>query len=205
MSISRTGLVLAPCSAALLLLLLAPPARAQPGPPPPPPGADFRKGLNIGFGVGGGSMSCETVGDTGGESVCDATIDEAGSIEFHIGLMIRPRLSLNGEIWVMGHTENNLTITNAITTIGATLWLMPRLWVRGGVGGAVARWDYKGPLIEVGDKTESVPAVMGAIGFEAYSKPHFAIDVELRGGTGFYKEDQAKSHNVALAAGFTWY
>ena len=203
MSISRTGLVLAPCGAALLLLLAAPPARAQPGQPPPPPGADFRKGLHLGFGVGGGSMSCESVGE---EDICDATIDQAGSVDFHIGLMLRPRLSINGEIWVMGHTEDYVTITNAITTIGATLWLMPKLWLRGGIGGAVARWHYKGPLgLQLDDQTESVPAVAAAAGFEVYSKPNFAIDIELRGGTGFYKDDQAKSHNAAVAVGFTWY
>jgi hypothetical protein len=177
-------------------------AYAQPGAPPAGAQKAERKGFLIGFGVGGGHMSCESTGE---EEICDG-VTEAGGAHFLIGTMLRPHLGINGEIWVMGHTEDNVTITHAITTVGVTFWLMPRLWVRGGIGGAIAAWRWKGPLgLNLSDETESVPAVMGAVGFELKDDPGFAIDVQLRGGTGFYKDDQAKAHNAAIAVGFTWY
>jgi len=189
------------CIAAGLLLAAPRAVRAQPS-NQPAPGPAPRHGLMIGFGVGGGHMSCENTTD---EDICDG-VTEAGGGEFHIGTVLRPALALNGEIWVMGHTEDYVTITQAITTVGVTFWLMPRLWVRGGVGGAVAKWHYKGPLgLNLSDSTESVPAVMGAVGFEVHAKRTFAIDIQLRGGTGFYKEGDAKAHNVAFNVGFTWY
>ena len=187
-------------SIATLLFSAAPlAANAQPA----APGGDAeRKGFNFGFGIGAGNMSCESNGDN---EICDGAT-EAGGAELHIGTMLRPRLALNGEIWVMGHSEDNVTITNAITTVGITYWLAPKLWVRGGVGGAVARWNYRGPLgLNLSDETESVPAVMGAIGYELKARPDFAIDIQLRGGTGFYKDEQAETHNAALGVGFTWY
>ena len=198
MRIARPGLI--PIAAAALLGTTAV-AYGQPTPPPATP-AEVRQGFFVGFSVGAGNMSCETVGE---DEVCDG-VTEAGGAALHLGTMLRPHLALSGEVWVMGHTEDYVTITNAITTIGIVYWLTPNLWIRGGVGGAVASWQYKGPLgLELGDETESVPAVMGAVGYELKSTPHFAIDIQLRGGTGYYEDEQAKTHNVALAVGFTWY
>jgi hypothetical protein len=147
-------------------------------------------------------MRCESTGD---EDICDG-VTEAGGAEFHIGTMLRPAFGLSGEVWVMGHTEDNVTITHAITTVGVNFWILPRLWVRGGLGWAVAKWHYKGPLgLNLSDSTESVPAVMAAAGYELYAKRNFALDIQLRGGTGFYKEGDAKASNAAVGVAFTWY
>src|SRR5687768_6614316 len=74
----------------------------------PPPGAPpmiqrpDRAGVMVGFGVGGGHMSCESEGD-----VCDGVV-EAGGLDLHVGYMLRPRLGLVFEIWPMGHTEDDV-------------------------------------------------------------------------------------------------
>ena len=147
---------------ALVVLATASAARAQ---ATHQPGANQnpRQGFTIGFGVGLGQMSCESIGE---QDICDG-VTEAGGAELHVGTMLRPALALNGDIWIMMHTEDYVTVSQAITTVGVTFWIAPRLWVRGGLGGAVAQWRYKGPLgINLEDSTESVPAVMGAIGYE---------------------------------------
>jgi hypothetical protein len=197
MTMARTGLV--SLGATALLLLAATAAHAQPA--APASRASGREGLFLGFHVGGGNMSCESVGEA---EICDG-VTEAWSGAFDLGTMLRPHLALSGEIWVMGHTEDYVTITNAISTVGLVLWVTPRLWLRGGLGAAIARWQYKGPLIQLDDETESVPAAMVAIGYELKASPDFAIDLQLRGGTGYYRDEQAETHNAAFAVGFTWY
>jgi hypothetical protein len=187
------------------IVLLAPTAAIAQNPgTSPPPGAPptivqpARDGILFGFGVGGGHMSCES-----SEDVCDG-VTEAGGIDLHLGYMLRPRIGLVFEIWPMGHTEDNVTITHVITTIGAQIFVLPRLWLKGGVGHARASWHYKN-IIVVGDETENVPAIMGAVGYEVLVGRRFAMDVQLRGGTGFYEEQSGKASNVAVQLGFTWY
>jgi len=178
-----------------------PPSTAQPPPPPPggayytPPPPDYRTGWNFGFGLGGGDISCE--GET-----CDG-VTEAGSLTIQGGMMLQPRLRVLGDIWVMGHKEDNFTLTHSIVTGGLQYWLLNRLWLRGGIGVASAKLKYDGIFVDVEDRTENVLGISGGIGFEAYSKKSFALDVELRGGTGFY--DDVKAHNAAFNVGVTWY
>lgn len=172
-------------------------ARAQPAGEPPVARPE-RKGLLLGFGVNAGNLSCESEGDE-----CNG-VTEAGGIDLHIGTMLRPRLAVVGEVWPMAHTEDNVTITHVITTIGLQYWLTPGLWIRGGVGGAYARFTYA-RIIALSDDTETVPAVMGAVGYEVLAGRRFTMDVQLRGGTGFYQDRAVKASNAGIALGFTWY
>lgn len=154
-----------------------------------------RSGWNFGVGLGGGDISCE-----GG--ACDG-VTEAASLSLQVGNMVRPRLRVVGDIWVMIHSEDNFTLTHSIVTGGVQFWVINRLWLRGGIGLAQARARYDGLLVDVEDQTESVLGVSGAIGFEVYSKRTLAIDIEARGGTGFY--DDVRARNASLGAAITWY
>jgi len=197
MTLTSPRLILATLAAAAALTS-AGVAAAQPQKPHHLP---ERGGLLFGFGIGGGQMSCQS----DQSDICNATIDGAGSFDVHIGGMISPRLALMGDAWVMYHTENNVTITHAITTLAAQYWLAPRLWLKGGVGGAVARAHYRGVLLNISDRTDSVPGIMGAVGYELLVGRKFAMDVQLKGGTGFYKDNQVRAKNAALIVGFNWY
>jgi opacity protein-like surface antigen len=181
--------------ASLAVTAAAAPALAQS--PGAAPAATARTGWNVGFGVGGGNLSCDGQG-------CDG-VTEAGSGNLHVGYMSRPRLAAVFDLWGMAHTENQLTVAHTIGTVGLRYWLAPRLWLQGGVGGAHASFHYKGALVDVSNRTESVLGVMGAVGFELIDRPDFAIDIQLRGGTGFYRDNDAKAHNEALTVGFTWF
>ncbi len=172
-------------------------ASAQPQPARQLP---HREGLIFGFGLGGGQMSCQSDQD-----ICNKTLEGSGSFDVHVGGMISPRLAIMGDAWVMYYTENNVTITHSITTVAAQYWLAPRLWIKGGVGAAVARAHYRGILLSISDRTDSVPGVMAAIGYELLVGQRFAMDVKLKAGTGFYNDNQVRAKNAALILGFNWY
>jgi hypothetical protein len=165
-----------------------------------PPDRKARSGWHVGFGIGGGQMSCESV-----EGICEATLDEAGGVDVHVGKLLSPRFSLEGEIWAMFHSEDRVTVSHTITTFGARYWLAPRLWVKGGIGGAVARASYKGPLVRVSDETDTVPGIQVGVGYELMVGDSFALDLQGKAGTGFYDDDQVRAHNASLTVGFNWY
>jgi hypothetical protein len=50
-----------------------------------------------------------------------------------------------------------------------------------------------------------VPGVAGSIGYELVSHPRFALDLELRAGTGFYREQDVAAHNESIGVGLSWY
>lgn len=155
-----------------------------------------RSGLAIGVELGGGHMECQGEG-------CDG-VTEAGGLSLNIGAMLTPNLAIMADGWIMGHTEDRLTLTHAMATIGPQLWVGP-FWVRGGIGVARASFNYDAGIIDVGDKTESVPAAMAALGVEVISTKDFALDVRLRGGSGFFNDGDTEVRNLSLGVGANWY
>jgi len=155
-----------------------------------------RDGLTIGVELGGGHMECEGVG-------CDG-VTEAGALSVNIGGMLTPNFAIMGDAWMMGHREDRLTLTHGMATIGPQLWIGP-FWVRGGVGVARASFNYDAGIVDIGDKTETVPAAMAALGLEVISTKDFALDLRLRGGTGFFNDGDTRVQNVSLGLGANWY
>lgn len=162
-----------------------------------------RDGMLIGFGIGAGEISCE------GDGCND--FREAGGLDFHIGGMLSPKLALMFDLWVMASTEENLTISHTIATGAVRYWVVPRLWLQAGLGGASAAYRYDGVFVNLEDRTESVPGVMVGAGYEVAASRTFAIDVQLRAGTGFYGDENQdgqadiEAHNLWLGVGFTWF
>lgn len=156
-----------------------------------------RDGLAIGVELGGGHMECAS------EVGCDG-VTEAGGLSLNIGAMLLPNLAIMADGWIMGHTEDRLTLTHAMATIGPQLWIGP-FWVRGGVGVARASFNYDAGLVDIGDETESVPAAMAALGVEVISTKDFALDIRLRGGTGFFHDGDTEVRNLSLGVGANWY
>ena len=155
-------------------------------------------GWFLGLGVGGGDLSCE------GPS-CDQTFDEAGSMSAHLGRRVSPNLGLVADLWFMGHTEDRFTVTQGIFTVGVRWWVLPRLWIQGGVGGARASWHYDGGIVQLEDRSDTVPGASLAIGLDVLSTVGggFAMDAQLRVGTGTYDDEQSAT-NAAFQLGFTW-
>jgi hypothetical protein len=160
------------------------------------PDASVRSGWNFGAGLGGGEISCGGPG-------CDG-VTEAGSLDLQVGRMLRPRLRAVLDIWGMAHHEEDLSVNQSLVTIGLQYWVMNRLWLRGGLGTARAAFTYDGMLGDTAeDDAQTVFGLAGGIGFEILSRRTFALDLEIRGGTGFY--DDIRAHNGAFTIGVTWY
>lgn len=155
-----------------------------------------RDGLTIGVELGGGHLECDGVGCEG--------MTEAGGLSVNVGAMITPNFAIMGDAWIMGHREDRLTLTHGIATIGPQLWLGP-FWVRAGVGVARAAFNYDAGIVEIGDKTETVPAAMVAVGLEVIATKDFALDVRLRGGSGFFHDGDTEVRNLSLGLGANWY
>lgn len=196
--------IVAPALALGLALAIPAAAQAQdPYAPAHQPVQNVRSGLIFGFGIGGGELSCEDVSSEG-DGPCDG-VTEAGSFDVHLGGMLTPRLALMGDLWVMGHTEDFLTVSQTISTAAVQYWVLPRVWVKAGLGGAHARFSYNGPFVNVTDRSQTVPAAMIGAGIELLAKKSFAMDLQFKAGTGFYKDDDTKAHNASLTLGFNWY
>lgn len=183
----------------VIVLALAAPVTAAAQSTVQPAPAHPRLGLLGGLGLHAGEIACE--GD-----LCDGVSEAAG---FHgvVGWGFGPDLAGVVDVWVMGHTEDNLTLTHAIATVGVRAWVLPVLWVQGGIGGASASWRYDAGILEAEDRTENVLAISGAVGLEVLKSPRFALDVQLRLGFGFYgDEDRDQTgRSSSLGVGFTWF
>ena len=179
-----------------LVAAAAAPAAAEPGRYyAENPEASIRRGWNVGVGLGGGEISCSGPG-------CD-DVTEAGSLNLQVGTMLRPRLRAVLDLWGMAHKEEDFAVNQTLLTAGLQIWVINRLWLRGGVGIATAGFNYDGDLADTDDERHSTVGLAGCIGFEILSRRSFALDLELRGGTGFY--DDKRAHNGAFNIGVTWY
>lgn len=179
-----------------------PPAAAYPAPQLTASAPKVRDGLTFGIGLSVGSLVADC-------AECNDAFEAAG-VNAHIGLMLTPRLAVMGEIWAMAHHEAFLTVYQNLATVAARAWVTPQLWVQGGLGAATAGYRWNGIFVDREDRTESSPGMMAAIGYELTIKPNVVLDLQLRGGTGFYDKDPVdgyvvKGHSVGFGAAFAWY
>jgi hypothetical protein len=187
---------------ALALVSVPSAAFAQAATDAPPPHRN--QGVFGGFGLHAGEIACE--GD-----VCEG-VAEAGGLSGSIGWGFGPKLAIVGDLWVMAHSEDNVTLHQTIVTANARFWVLPILWVQAGLGGASAGWRYRGPFIDVEDRTENVPAFAVGAGLELLKGKSFSLDVQLRLGMGFYDEDDNSDGSAdqtgrssSLGVGLNWY
>jgi hypothetical protein len=159
-----------------------------------------RSGLVLGATIDGGNIGCQTKsGDD-----CGNGTHAAGGFSVHVGVMMTPALALLGEAWGMAHTEDKLTATQGLATANLRAWIVPRLWVQAGVGVARSRLSFdSGPLM-ASAMTSTVPAVGAAVGLELVHSSSFGLDLELRGGSGLYRDD-VRIYNAALGVGVTFF
>jgi len=158
-----------------------------------------RSGTAIGVALATGHIGCETRdgGDCGG-------VNPAGGLAIHVGGMVAPMVAILGEAWGMGHTENNYTASQILVTANVRAWALPRLWFQGGLGVARSEVSYDDGVFMGTSQSDIVPAFAVGVGVELMSSRTFALDLQLRGGSGFYEGD-ARVYNTALALGLNWY
>lgn len=162
-------------------------------------GDDGRTGLVLGATLVGGDLVCAT---RTGEDCIDRGAKPAAGLSIHAGQMITPRLAVLGELWGMAHTEDAVTASQVLATANVRTWVAPRLWLQGGLGVARSQISYKAD--DLMTQSDTVPAFAAAAGVEVMHERRFALDIEARGGSGFYQSD-TRVYNASLGVGVSWY
>ncbi len=161
--------------------------------------------LVFGVSVGLGGM-----GDNGSAiTSCDNCNYNPIALELdaHLGGMIAPRVALMLELQVNGQTihsdaqNGDTTVTQSAAMFAAQFWLLPQLWIKGGIGLADLNVDDTFVTQDLG----SGIAVMGAIGFEIFSARNFAIDLQGRLIEGTYNSGDDHITSGTVGVGFNWY
>ncbi len=190
-----------------------PPLSTQPGyyaaPPPPPqaygPGQYVRRGLTLGGSFGVGDM----VGEKGPIECFNCDYNPlAFTADFHIGAMLNPRLALLFESSITGKTleaNGTETLLQYAGYIAAQYWVTPRLWIKGGIGGAHLTLQIDDGAFITEDSVANGGAVLGAVGYEVMAGPHFSIDLQLRGASAAYGELGESIQTGSFGLGFNWY
>jgi hypothetical protein len=166
-----------------------------------------RRAGRIAWGVGGGIGA---MSDGGGRITCAACDYNplAGELDAHIGAMLSARFALLFELQGNFQTYSpnggdTQTIGQTAAMVAVQYWLLPQLWIKGGLGFAHLEFDYAdgGPA----DPIDNGTAFLAAIGYEVMSAPHFAVDLQARLLEGEYDgiSDHITAFNVGL--GLSWY
>lgn len=213
--LSRTATI----AGAFLLCAAIPSLASAQSYPPPPPGpaagpatapmgqvgarvVPERKGLTLGIGLGAGGMES----DDGPIECFDCDDSVAGSADFHVGLMLNPRLAIMYEAWGTGQALNaaaDVTLVQVLSMAAAQYWLTPRLWVKAGIGTAHLSESMSGD--NDSKEIDTGVAGMAAVGIELIQGPRWALDVQLRGGSGTYEGIDDKVFQGTLQVGLNWY
>jgi hypothetical protein len=160
----------------------------------------------------GGSIGVGGMSDNGGMLSCDNCGNYnplAVEADFHIGGFITPRFALLFEGQVNGQTvsldnsgNGNVYAVQSAAMIAGQYWLLPMVWVKGGIG--FANLSYQD---DAGGSTPGINglALMGAVGLELLSTRFLALDLQGRLIEGTYDgtNDHITSGTVGL--GLNWY
>jgi hypothetical protein len=173
---------------------------------PIPGGFHNRTGrLTFGVGIGLGGMS-----DNGSSiTSCDNCNFNplAGEADFHIGGVISPRFALmfEGQLNIQTiHSDfrnGDTTLSQGAAMFAAQAWLMPVLWIKGGLGFASLRTDDVFFTADLG----SGFAIMGAVGLELMSARNFAFELQGRIIEGTYNSADDHVTSGTIGIGINWY
>ena len=186
---------------ALLATSLAAPALARADVTQPESHPLDRQGLFGGLGAFGGNISCD--GDNCGG------FRKAGGLAGHVGYGFTPRLAGFLDGWFMTSTENDVTITYVVGTVGVRFWVAPILWIEGGVGNGHANVSVKILGTNVNGNSDDVPTGFLAAGLEVVRGKRWALDVQGRVAQGTATDDSGNNISTGRSAGLgvaiTWF
>ena len=177
------------------LALAAAPAVAEPRNGPP------RYGTTFGFGLGVGHLACE---DADGNDCGGPGNLPAGGLSVRVGQLIGPGSEVSGELWGMTHSEDAGSVSQVILAGQFRGWVVPRLWLQGGLGIARSSSEYNTGVGTIYSESDIVPAAVVGVGTEIVSDPGFAVDLELKAGAGLY-QDNICIFNVSMGVGVSFY
>jgi hypothetical protein len=174
---------------------------------PVPGGFHNRMGrLTYGGAIGFGGMH------DGGSTITTCTNCDVKPLAFeadgHIGGMLSPRFGLMLEVQVNAQTVQRAAFANEDTILsqGAVMiagqyWLLPMLWVKGGVGIASLQVDNAYVTGDFG----TGGAFLGAVGVELLSARNFALELQGRLIEGTYHSLNDNVTSGTIGIGINWY
>jgi hypothetical protein len=176
------------------------------GPGGPGYGFHHRMGrLAFGFGLGLGGMSDNGSAVTSCDNCDFKPLAFEGDI--HLGGMINPRFALMFEGQINAQTihsdgfNGDTTLTQAAAMIAGQFWVVPQLWLKGGIGFSHLQVDDTFFTEDLGGGL----ALMAAAGFEVFSARNFAIDITGRIIEGTYNGGDDHVTSGTIGVGFDWY
>ena len=176
------------------------------GPPPAPGGFHQRTGLL----TYGGAIGLGYMRDDGGDITCrNCSYNPAAfMVEGHIGGMLSPRFALLGEAQFNGQTLHasaygDTTLVQGTLMLAGQYWVLPMLWVKGGIGFAELKVqdDFSGTY----SVQDTGMALMGAVGVEVLSARFFAVELQARLIEGNYHGISDHVTAGTLGVGLNWY
>ncbi|HTR55199.1 MAG TPA: hypothetical protein VMJ10_31165 [Kofleriaceae bacterium] len=166
------------------------PAIEAPRPPIP------REGIFGGFGAWGGNISCNG-SDCGGFSA-------AGGGSGHLGYMFNRQLGILIDVWALTSKSGNVGLTFLTSTVDVRFWVLPILWVQGGLGNGHAIVHVDGFAAASGD----VPVGEVGAGVEVLRGRNWDLDVVFQVAQGTSTNDSGGSstgRSTGLGVQLTWY
>ena len=161
--------------------------------------------LAFGFSLGLGGMHDDGSAITRCDN-CDFN-PLAGEADIHIGGMVGPRFALlfEGQLNIQTiHSDffnGDTTVTQGAAMLAGQFWVLPQLWLKGGLGLANLQVDDQFFTDDVG----SGVALMGAIGFELLSARNFAVDLQGRLIEGTYNSGNDHVTSLTIGLGLNWF
>ncbi len=150
------------------------------------------------------------MGGDNGPIRCDGCDYEPASIglDLHIGAMLSPRLAILGEYAVTAQQLDgfgNTTLNQHMVLAAAKLWLLPSLWIKGGLGVAILDLTFDDGFVRANKTIDTGVGSVAAIGIELLSTPRYALDLQLRLASGNYESFDTNVNSGLLQVGVAWF
>jgi hypothetical protein len=180
--------------------------RGRGAPDPLPGGFHNRVGhLTLGGSIGLGGMH------DGGSAIttCDNCDFQPLALEVdgHIGGVLSPRFALMLELQGNFQTvhsnrfSDDTVLSQGAAMIAGQFWILPQLWIKGGIGVASLQVDDTFFTEDFG----TGGALMAAIGVELLSARHFALELQGRLIEGSYRSFDDNVTSGTIGIGVNWY
>lgn len=169
------------------------------------PGGFHNRTGRLTFGIGGGLGGMHDDVGSIGCAGCDFN-PLALEADFHIGGMLNPRLGLmlegqvNSQQVASNSVDGDVFLNQGALMFAAQFWVLPQLWIKGGVGGAGLQTDNGLFVNDAG----TGGALMGAVGVELFSARNFAFELQGRIIEGLYSNDYHVTSGT-IGLGINWY
>ncbi len=136
----------------------------------------------------------------------------AVEIDVHVGGMLSSRFALMGELQgnvqtleEQGGGEGTLSLAQFALMVAAQYWVVPKVWVKGGIGVAHLSFNYDDYYGSAEEPIDDGGVFMVGAGVELLSGRDFALDLQGRYIVGSYDGIDDRISSGTIGIGVNWY